>query len=417
MALTTQELADLAECGGPHRTILAGAIGELFLANPAAEIVAGKSSDIAAQFPDILVSRDEWVPTGVRGAVIFVVDREMDTFLFQIFDLDGLVLRFQFEAYENLEYQKLEPHFHAFELDDCTSKDDDLMFAQYAKSEAKAETMVFQVSPLAQGKPTPRPLVDAENAGPKDIGAATNVVRTGHVGVNADGSLDLSEIPAEWKHLFRQAGLRKSDLSDPHVKDRIRDAMASAGIKTRSRTITRTYSRNLHEDELCDAPRRPSISRKTITKAKAQQSSPESAADEHEQQRREAKKSQRSSTKEPGNTKEPKPMAGFLGAISQGDFKLRKVSVNEKDEAEKKKKEREDRRPAFLREIETGVVSLRRLSEVEALPELDDKSSGVQDSLLSILKTCVLERRDHVRQDEADATSVNGDEWSDDGWD
>ncbi len=51
----------------------------------------------------------------------------------------------------------------------------------------------------------------------KSPAPATQVIaaqHVAHVALNADGTLDLSKIPKEWKAIFRAAGIRKKDLKD-----------------------------------------------------------------------------------------------------------------------------------------------------------------------------------------------------------
>ena len=55
------------------------------------------------------------------GAVVFVIDRSIDTFVFQIYDLTCFELRFEYELYEDIEYEELTKQFHAFEMEDCVA--------------------------------------------------------------------------------------------------------------------------------------------------------------------------------------------------------------------------------------------------------------------------------------------------------
>jgi len=51
-----------------------------------------------------------------------------------------------------------------------------------------------------------------QSEGPK------NVKHESHVGLSADGSFDIRNIPVEWKKAFKHAGIKKSDLQDPKIR-------------------------------------------------------------------------------------------------------------------------------------------------------------------------------------------------------
>jgi hypothetical protein len=49
-----------------------------------------------------------------------------------------------------------------------------------------------------------------------------------HVGFNPDGSVDFSNIPPEWKAIFKQIGLRKNDLKDKAFAKQVYAIMSDA---------------------------------------------------------------------------------------------------------------------------------------------------------------------------------------------
>jgi hypothetical protein len=53
--------------------------------------------------------------------------------------------------------------------------------------------------------------------------APTNFQRVSHIGWSADGGFDISNIPAEWKRLFKSVGIKKSDLEDKELSKKIFD--------------------------------------------------------------------------------------------------------------------------------------------------------------------------------------------------
>lgn len=699
MSLSKQELAELGRNVGPHRTIVGGAIGQLFLSSPSKDILAGKHSPIVNQFPDILQCKDGWVYTRVAGAVVFVVDRDMDTCLIQIYDVVGHVLRFQFETYLNLEYLELEPTFHAFELDDCvaginfangeeakrfyykvigllprskhgakvkseclkpspgmapapkqtsrsmrtrktrepserkgSSRTLSSFFTKRSSNKSHKSKNMEQQTPQKPTKSQPsfkastvpiRAAPASNHEEPRQISHVTSIVRNIHVGVNQDGSLDFTNISPEWRTLFQQAGLTSQDLADPKMKARIREAVKCAGLETRKRTVSQTYSKVLHENakypsrgpttsqefvaeqirlqqqreqiffmnprsDVCDASIK-SLSKesendlepielhmnpmvvnrkKTDTKLPIRSQSPNSNRTTHSDSRRRPTKNRSnhssditegksshemkdvspfsgpkqwqdelgsipppppppdelpstpleqpppppphvaeqafqgreidsqsnpplrpprpllkktnesfqnntegkvSTTQQPVKTGYPKPpvphpkptpistvkpppplrqntimrkfnneteqkeagqdisikpsfserggvssrsiddkpQPAFLQDIALGQVKLRK------SKPPPPKTQTAKFRPAFLSEIEAGIVRLRHNSEVESLPDLDGKNQNAQDSLLDMLKSCVLERRKQITQEEQHA---GVDDASDDDW-
>ena len=50
-----------------------------------------------------------------------------------------------------------------------------------------------------------------------EIGVPTMVQHVTHVGWSVDKGFDVSGLPTEWKELFKQAGVRRSDLTDPET--------------------------------------------------------------------------------------------------------------------------------------------------------------------------------------------------------
>lgn len=58
--------------------------------------------------------------------------------------------------------------------------------------------------------------------------APTNFKQVSHVGFNPDGSVDFSNIPPEWKAIFKQIGLRKNDLKDKAFAKQVYAIMSDA---------------------------------------------------------------------------------------------------------------------------------------------------------------------------------------------
>lgn len=215
----------------------------------------------------------DWTYTNVMGACALVIDRTLDTFLFRIYDLESMELRFEYELYEDIDYKSIDEKFHVFEMDDCMAVSVSFFvgfsgvvanfnqgFAFANKDEApKFLNKVTALKPSAKN----REAVDAlkgkgkekkkgglfggskkEAQKPMQIGGVTNVIHNQHIGINADGTFDLNNISPEWKAMFRyvlafskkkhthtqqltkktnksrnirQAGIKKKDLENPEV--------------------------------------------------------------------------------------------------------------------------------------------------------------------------------------------------------
>jgi P21-Rho-binding domain len=55
---------------------------------------------------------------------------------------------------------------------------------------------------------------------PTDIGAPTNFMHKSHIGFDSSsGVFNISDIPEDWKKLFKKAGIRKSELRDPETAE------------------------------------------------------------------------------------------------------------------------------------------------------------------------------------------------------
>ena len=56
-----------------------------------------------------------WEYTGLVGALLFLVDRRYNAFLFQMYEIDTVDLLWETELYYGLNYESIAPHFHCFE--------------------------------------------------------------------------------------------------------------------------------------------------------------------------------------------------------------------------------------------------------------------------------------------------------------
>ncbi|KAH9258185.1 hypothetical protein BASA81_003769 [Batrachochytrium salamandrivorans] len=236
MSLLDHEKSALAKKVGSTASIIITSVVRFYLASPNPKAKKNDPNSVIKNFPDI--SDRQWKFTNVVGALVLLVDRTLDTFLFRIYDLEGEhELRFEYELYEDIEYKALDVQFHAFEMDDCVGG-----FSFANKEEApKFLSKVNALKPTSKGgavdalkgkkkpaasggggglfgkKPKPKPVME--------VSAVINVTHTQHVGVGADGGFDLNNISPEWKALFKQAGIRKKDLANPETAQAIADTI------------------------------------------------------------------------------------------------------------------------------------------------------------------------------------------------
>lgn len=235
MSLLDHEKSALAKKVGSTASIIITSVVRFYLASPNPKAKKNDPNSVIKNFPDI--SDRQWKFTNVVGALVLLVDRTLDTFLFRIYDLEGdHELRFEYELYEDIEYKALDAQFHAFEMDDCVggfsfaSKDEAPKFLSKVnalKPTSKGgavDALKGKKKPAASGggglfgkKPKPKPVME--------VSAVINVTHTQHVGVGADGGFDLNNISPEWKALFKQAGIRKKDLANPETAKAIADTI------------------------------------------------------------------------------------------------------------------------------------------------------------------------------------------------
>ena len=243
MALRKSERQQIAELLGNTASIMSACVGRLHLASPDPDADMNKDDSVLHTFPSL--SSREWTYTNVMGALIFVIDREIDTFVFQIYDLDTFELRFEYELYEDIGYRRLTEQFHCFEMEDCIAG---FCFADPDEAR-KFLSKVNALKPSSKSS-APQNLLKKNGSGRAkkqggwkrfrnwiagkgqegkerhfEIGEVTSVVHESHVGIKADGSFDLKNIPPEWKVMFRAAGIRKKDLKDAATAKAILNAI------------------------------------------------------------------------------------------------------------------------------------------------------------------------------------------------
>lgn len=227
-----------------------GVLARLHLASPDPKKMAARRKDpesILNQFPSL--SNSEWTYADVVGGLCLVIDRELQTVVFQIYNIDTNDIRFEYELYEDINYMQLNSRFHCFEMEDCVA-------GFHFSSEEVADKFFSKVNALK-----PRAPMDKKkkkklfSRGSKNrrkkrgkkgdfvVGEPIGFEHKGnknetliytqelmslcieHVGVDGTGNFDFSQITPEWKQIFKEAGIRKRDLKNPEIAAEIMTAI------------------------------------------------------------------------------------------------------------------------------------------------------------------------------------------------
>lgn len=233
-----EEKRHLNQAVARNQTVVAHAIAQLNLCSPNPK-VKKRGGGILQQFPNL--SEQQWLRTNIAGILTLTIDRSNDAYFFQIYDTTELRLRFEYELYYDMEYAMLSPQFHSFEMDDCCAgfsfadKGEATSFiskvmalkpttksnqgANLFKTEKKGKGGLFGI--FGGGKEKKSYRQGDDDFDDIQIGNVRAVKHEQHVGVNADGTFDLGNLPAGWKDMFKQAGIRKRDLQDPEMAAQI----------------------------------------------------------------------------------------------------------------------------------------------------------------------------------------------------
>jgi hypothetical protein len=233
MALTDSEAKRITGVLSKTCSMMGSGIVRLFLASPNPKADKKEQNSIFQSFPFL---GDAWADTQIQGACVLVVDRSRDAVLIQIYDIDTVARRFEYEMYYGMEYFSLNPQFHAFEMDDCVAG---LCFSSKEvarKFLAKARSLVPDPAdaPQANSKGGGGFFGVGKKKGPPQISAVLNVQHKQHVGLNNDGSFNLNELSNEWKALFKRAGVKKADLKDANTAKVIMQTITANGYSLES---------------------------------------------------------------------------------------------------------------------------------------------------------------------------------------
>eukprot|EP01119_Soliformovum_irregulare_P007786 TRINITY_DN2026_c0_g1_i1.p1 TRINITY_DN2026_c0_g1~~TRINITY_DN2026_c0_g1_i1.p1 ORF type:complete len:447 (-),score=124.03 TRINITY_DN2026_c0_g1_i1:24-1247(-) len=205
------------------------------------------------------------------GAIVVCMDRSYDSYYLRLVDMNTLGVSFEQEFYSNFLYFSPKPYFHAFETNDTIAglsfadqREAQQFFSSVITCKTKQPTAQHggrvPPPPPSQGRPSPdigssesskerkarekreraerkekerQERLEAKNRR-KGGGAAmviegpTNVTHVSHIGWDPVGGFAIRNIPQEWKRLFKDAGIKKSDLENPETAAFIYQTVQSA---------------------------------------------------------------------------------------------------------------------------------------------------------------------------------------------
>lgn len=182
----------------------------------------------------------EWCETNVIGGLSVIVDRGRQTKIIRIFDLENFECLFEEELHTALNYTVALPHFHTFETTDvivgmhfCDDNDANTFKSKIQAFMPKASEVKKSNADQMQSKQN-------QSMGSKFLGLFSRKHRRKsvevsgpsgfqhkqHIGIGKDG-FELSNIPDEWKSIFKSAGVRKKDLrNNPGLAQAVFDTIA-----------------------------------------------------------------------------------------------------------------------------------------------------------------------------------------------
>ena len=183
----------------------------------------------------------DWVYSGCFGALLLIVDRahEKKPRRIQLWSLQSKVLQFQQELYAEMKYDTISPYFHSFEISvpNGTAPGVSVLAGLCFCSELDASAFAGKIfgniptdprkvafakepekgffSKLAGSAMSMFGLSEEENR--FKISAPTNFQHTQHIGYDPDNGFDVKNLSEEMISIFKAAGVKKKDLTNPEV--------------------------------------------------------------------------------------------------------------------------------------------------------------------------------------------------------
>jgi Wiskott-Aldrich syndrome protein len=192
-----------------------------------------------------LAQGSSWVFSGYTGALCLVPEVSRNCWVLRFVDLDSGSLKWEQEMYSSFIYKEPKSFFHTLETDDSVVG---FSYADLAEAKemlatvlyAKASSPVNANGPAPAGKSNkPLPVKEVkkvEEKKPKDkkkkgffsklfgsgeeetpnieFSKPTGFRHQSHIGWDPSKGFEVDNIPADWKKLFQQAGIKKSELRD-----------------------------------------------------------------------------------------------------------------------------------------------------------------------------------------------------------
>jgi hypothetical protein len=213
----------------------------------------------------LIAHQGQWEVTNLNGILILAVDYVRKSYVLRLYKRDTFGAVWEHRFHKGFIYQQATPTFHTFEtsehnpliyglklFDEQDAKDLHSKVIYFkntvvrTKEELEAEKHK-SVAPLPHLQTLPTPAQPAPNtntdantkskskgkknkrgffdklfgksdssSAPKDfqLSGPSNFKHASHIGVDDKGEFQITNIPVEWKEIFRQAGIRKQDIKD-----------------------------------------------------------------------------------------------------------------------------------------------------------------------------------------------------------
>ncbi|KAJ5070742.1 neural wiskott-aldrich syndrome protein [Anaeramoeba ignava] len=202
------------------------------------EAIAGASliSTTVARLYQAPQGSSNWQYTKKMGAISLV--QKSGNLYLKLIDLTGYQVIFQQEFYYDFRYEKNSDFFHIFEGDDA-------MFLLSFANENESKVFYEEVK-----KATPKQKKEkkgffsrfkkSKKSEPQKemvIGTPTNFKHEGHIGFDPEKGFDMRNIPEQWKKLFQQAGVKKSELKDENTMKMLLNVAAEEILKVQTGNV------------------------------------------------------------------------------------------------------------------------------------------------------------------------------------
>jgi hypothetical protein len=154
----------------------------------------------------------DWVNAKVEGMLCLVLEYRTGKHFFMIFDVRTGEVIYEFELYQGIFYREAMPNFHAYETSDG-----------YVGFGFLSSRVAKQFHEVVTNR--------ASSAEQLMSGAF----------FNDDGSINLAQLPGQWKKLLQDAGFTSEELNDPAFTGMIVQVLQEVGLATKApeRNLTR----------------------------------------------------------------------------------------------------------------------------------------------------------------------------------